>query len=175
MLLAAYAGVWLHGVVVSSRRSGFDPFGPRGRILAQRLGGGDYRGALPLAHELIQEFPDEPELLLAQARIWHGLGAWSQEAEAWEKYVRLSSTPAEACPALAEAHQAGKRDDLALRAYERCVRFDPDDPDRWFDLAWAYERRGRRSDAVIAWRKAAALDPDNPWIAEAIARRAEGQ
>jgi tetratricopeptide (TPR) repeat protein len=172
MLLALYVIVWRGGEPAGSAPRGFDPFEPRARVLAQRLGAAEYQDALPLARELEHSFPADPELLLALARIWHGLRNAAQEVEAWERYVRVSPTPAEACPALAEAYQSMKDDDRAVEAYERCVRFDSDDPDRWFDLAQAYERQGRRLDALTTWRRAAALDPDNPWIHRAIAQSA---
>ena len=97
-LFAAYLGVWLHEMAGNERRPGFDPFAPRARTLAQRLGAGQYQDALPIARELDQAFPDEPEVVLALARVWHGLHAWSSEADAWERYVRVSPTPAEARP-----------------------------------------------------------------------------
>jgi predicted Zn-dependent protease len=174
-LLVLYGAVWLHGVFSTGSRRGFDPFAPRARTLAERLEAGYYRDALSLVHELNQEFPGEPELLRALARIRHGLREWTLEAEAWEQYVRVSPSPAEACPALAEAYQAGNQDDRALHAYERCARFDPDDPDRWFDLAQAYERRGRRGEELTVLRRAAVLDPGNPWVEAAIARPSGGQ
>ena len=42
----------------------------------------------------------------------------------------ISTTPAEACPSLPEAYAAAGQADAALAAYERCARYDPDDPER---------------------------------------------
>jgi Flp pilus assembly protein TadD len=152
----------------------FDPIDSirfcRSRAPSSSASAGRFAEAQPLAETLAHTYPNEPLIAFWRAQIGHGLGRAAAEASAWEDYVRLSTTPAEACPALAEAHARAGRVDAALDAYERCAGFAPDDSDRLIDLGDAYQRAGRSHDAAAAFARALPLDPDNPWLAERLSQ-----
>jgi Flp pilus assembly protein TadD len=169
ILLLVYISIFMRDPLSAFRtRVSFDPLSPRAHVVEQLMAARQYARALPLAVELRRTFPGEPEVVYWIAVIHSGLNDWPSAASAWEEYMRLSSTPGEACPALADAYTRMGDAGEALAAYERCVRFDPTDSDRLFDLAGAYERAGRIVDAVPAYKQAATLDPYNPAIVARI-------
>ncbi|HEV3140334.1 MAG TPA: tetratricopeptide repeat protein [Vicinamibacterales bacterium] len=173
-LLAAYAWTALHGIVIDAlQRNRFDPFLPLARRLEQRIEEQRYADALPIALDLEKTYPSEPLVAYWIGRIRNGLGDRAAEAAAWERYVSISSTPAEACPALPEAYASIGKTGAALDAYTRCASFDPGDPDRLIDLGEAQRRAGRPSDALATLRRAATLDPDNPIVVRRIQSIAE--
>ena len=153
----------------------FDPFASRPRIVEQMIVANQFAQALPLAVELRRSFPNEPQVISWVAVIHRGLKAWVAEASAWEDYVRLSPTPAAACPALPEAYGRLGKVEQALASYERCAKLDPQNADRLFDLGHAYQRSGRASEAIALYRQAAALDPYNPVLTDRIAALSEGR
>lgn len=169
VLLSAYAWTALHGIVADAlHRNRFDPFLPLARRLEQRVEEKRYADALPIALDLERTYPDEPLVAYWIGRIRGGLDDRAAEAAAWEHYVAISSTPAEACPALAEAYAAAGRADAALDAYARCAAFDSTDADRLVDLGDAQLRAGRTREALSTFRRAAAIDPDNPEIGRRV-------
>ena len=170
VLLAAYVAVSMRGRVDGFwRRGQFDPFLPQARAVEQRVGEGRFADALPLAESLRRSYPDEPLIAYWRGRINGGLGNAQAEADAWEDYVRLSGSPEEACPALPEAYAHLHREADALAAYERCARFDADDPDRLTDLGDAYLHAGRVPEAARQYERASILDPHNPFLARRLA------
>jgi tetratricopeptide (TPR) repeat protein len=181
LLLGALAGVYLAaglggriGELLSPNR--FDPFLPIARSVELRIGERRFAEALPLANSLARTYPTEPLVAYWRGQIARGLGDAPAEAAAWEDFVRLSTAPADACPALAEAYARAGKAPEALRAYERCAQFAPDDPDRLADLGDGYARAGRRADAHAAFARALALDPENPALAaRTSALESEGQ
>jgi tetratricopeptide (TPR) repeat protein len=165
-LLAAYAWTALQGVVLDAvHRHRFDPFLPLARRLEQRVEERRFGDALPLALELERSYPDEPLIQYWIGRIQNGLGDRRAESAAWERYVSVSSTPEEACPAWPEALAATGRADAALTAYTRCADFDAGDADRLVDLGDAQLRAGRSDEARTTFRRAETIDPGNPLIA----------
>jgi len=124
-LLGAYVAVGLRPVAGEFLSRGeFDPFLPAVRALEFRVEEARFEEALPLAQDLARVFPAEPEVALMLARVHHGLRDAASEASAWETYVTLSSTPAEACPALPEAYARAGQADAARDAHARCAAFD---------------------------------------------------
>jgi tetratricopeptide (TPR) repeat protein len=153
----------------------FDPLAPRPRIVEQMIVAKQFARALPLVVELRRTFPSEPQIIAWLAMIHRGLSAPRAEASAWEDYVRISGTPAVACPALPEAYARLGDERQALAAYERCVAFDPREPDRLFDLANAYRRSNLTSAALELYRQAASLDPYNPALSQQLSSVSEGR
>lgn len=174
-LLLAYAWTGLQGLVVGAlHRNRFDPFLPLARKLEQRVEERRFADALPIALELEKSYPDEPLIAYWIGRIRNGLGDRTLEAAAWERYVAISPTPEEACPAWPDAIAATGGASAALDAFARCAAFDATDADRLVDLGDAQVRAGRADDARETFRKAALLEPDDPLIASRM-RAAEGQ
>ena len=147
----------------------FDPFEPRPRLVEQLIVAKQYAEALPLAQELRASFPNEPQIVSELATIFRGLNESQAEAAAWEDYLRASGSPEVACPSLPDAYRSAGDLKQALRSFERCLEFDPENADRLFDLADAYERSERSSEALDLYRRAAALDPFNPVVTTRIA------
>jgi Flp pilus assembly protein TadD len=105
--------------------------------------------------------------------VYRGLGDASSEAAAWQQYARLSSTPAEVCPALPLALTKIGDAPGALQAYETCVGWEPDDPERLVDLAAEYERRGRMDLARATYQRVLTADPGDPRIARRMTALAD--
>jgi tetratricopeptide (TPR) repeat protein len=158
-----------------SLRPVFDPLAPRPRIVQQMIVAEQFAQALPLVVELRRSFPNEPQIIAWLAMIHRELSTPRAEASAWEDYVRVSRTPAIACPALPEAYARLGDEQQALAAYERCVAFDPREPDRLLDLANAYRRSNLTSAALELYRQAASLDPYNRALAQQLSSVREGR
>ncbi|HMD36016.1 MAG TPA: tetratricopeptide repeat protein [Vicinamibacterales bacterium] len=165
-LLLAYAWTGLQGFVLGAlHRNRFDPFLPLARRLEQRVEERRFADALPIALELEKTYPEEPLVAYWIGRIRNGLGDRAAEAAAWERYVAISPTPEEACPAWPEAIAATRGAADALDAFARCAAYDPTGANRLVDLGDAQLRAGRADDARETFRKAAVIDPDDPLIA----------
>jgi tetratricopeptide (TPR) repeat protein len=170
-LLLAYAWTALQGLVLGAlHRNRFDPFLPLGRRLEQRVEEGRFADALPIALELEKTYPEEPLIAYWIGRIRNGLGDRAAEAAAWERYVAISSTPEEACPAWPEAIAATGHAAAALDAFARCAAFDATDADRLVDFGDAQLGAGRMDDARATFLRAAVIDPDNPLITSRLQR-----
>jgi len=143
-------------------RGAFDPLALRPHAIEQLIVAGKFAEAAPLVTALRESYPREPIVAEWLARVRGALGDWSGAADAWETYLRLSPSPLAACPALPGAYERLRQTDRALRAYEQCVRFAPDDPERHLDLGRAYQRAGRLELARACYRRAADLDPGDP-------------
>ncbi len=56
----------------------------------------------------------------------------------------------------------------AIRCYERSLRLDASQSNRFYNLALAYEASGNRGRAIASLEKAARLSPDNPKFAQTL-------
>ena len=80
----------------------------------------------------------------------------ADEAAAWERFIDVSPTPVDACPAIGKAYARAGEPRKSLEAFERCVSFDPRNSEQLFFLGLAYEHAGRTADALDRYSKAAA-------------------
>jgi tetratricopeptide (TPR) repeat protein len=162
-LFAAVATLALFGAVVLPRPAPVPAAIAEGdRLAAQSLdavGRGAWAEALAPTTALVERFPNQQVYAERLARVHHALGRPEAEAAAWEKFVAISPTPDDACPALGEAYQRMGDAARALDAFVRCRDFDPGSAELAFHLARAYERRGRWADARRAYEGALAVDP----------------
>lgn len=94
------------------------------------------------------------------ARIHRHLNHPREEAQAWEGVFRLSPTPEDACPDLAQAYDRIPDAEAALRAYERCLEVDPENPDSLLFVGRAYNGAGRKVEARNVLEKALKLAPN---------------
>lgn len=177
MLLAAYLAVVVHlaGGAGADRR--FDALSPQSRSVEQAIEARQFADALPLALEIQRAHADEPLIAYWLATIFRGLDRPRDEVAAWETYIQLSSAPAEACPALADAYERMGDHAGSIVQYQRCVDYDPREPERLVDLAEALERAQSVEQALDAFRAAALLDPRNMMLARRIddlSRRTDG-
>jgi len=157
LLVAGYAWLWL-SIGQSSFDRRFDPLSPRGRHVEQALETGRFADALPLALGIREAFPEQPQVWYWLAEIDRGLDRPREEAEAWDTFVSITPARAAACPEWPQADARAGHDDAAMRGFERCVSFAPDDPERLLDLADALAQRRRMDAARAAYARAAALD-----------------
>jgi tetratricopeptide (TPR) repeat protein len=122
---------------------------------------GRWQAALGPTRALVEQFPTQQVYSDRLARIYFHLGQPVEEAAAWEQFVRSSSTPEDACPAMGQAYlRAGNRD-ASLHAFERCRDFEPSSAEGWFYLGRAYQREGRQADALQTFRESVRVDPQH--------------
>jgi tetratricopeptide (TPR) repeat protein len=162
LLVVGYGWLWL-STARSSTDSGFDPLSPAARYVEQAIETGRYGEALPLALRLrdADGFTSEPQTWYWLAEIYHGLDRPRDEAAAWDAFASMGTAPA-ACPRWPQSHMRAGQQEAALRAYERCVDFAPDDPERLIDLADALASRRQMAAARAVYARAAALDRSDP-------------
>jgi tetratricopeptide (TPR) repeat protein len=167
-LLAAYIAVMVRLTGCSGVDRTLDALAPQSRSVEQAIGQGRFAEALPVALELQRAHEDDPLVAYWLATIFHGLDRPRDEVAAWQTYIRVSTTPLDACPAIAEAYERLGDSARALEQYRRCVDYDPSEPDSLVDLAEASERAHNAGQALAAYRSAALLDPHNPVPARRI-------
>ena len=126
--------------------------------------------ALPLVQRLHDAFPNQDAPIRQLAEIHDRLGHYEAEAALWERYLQVSPTPWDACPALGEAYRKLGRTEASLDAFERCLALAPKNPDFLFYLAHAYDRAGRFQDALRIYRRGVAQAPDYPDLQLGLAR-----
>lgn len=139
----------------------------RSRVL---LRDGRLEDALRLTRSLSLEFPRDPGLWQQAATILARLGRPAEEAAAWERFLSVSSTPHDACPAIGLAYERAGQPGPALAAFERCLGHDERDPDSLFYLGHAYERAGRFEPALALYERGLALAPTYADLALGAAR-----
>ncbi|MGK2858524.1 MAG: tetratricopeptide repeat protein [Thermoanaerobaculia bacterium] len=146
----------------------------------------DWIAAATLSRQLVARDPENHVYLKQLATTLRPLGRYSEEAESWERFMKVAPNPAQACPTIAEAWQKAGRPDRALLAYERCYQLAPQDVDTIFYLARSYERARRARDARALYQKGMELSPgyldmavglgrtylseEKPDVAESLAR-----
>lgn len=129
------------------------------RASRDHFAAGKWGLALTPTQALVDRFPTQQVYSDRLARIYFHLDKPVEEAAAWEQFVKSSSTPEDACPALAQAYvRAGDRAQ-SMKAFERCRDFDPMSAEGWFFLGQAYRRGGRTEEALATFREAVRIDP----------------
>ena len=118
-----------------------------------------YRDALAPTEALVARYPTQHVYLRRLATIYQHLGRRRDEAAAWHRFIDVSPTPWEACPAVSTAHVAANDPAGALAATETCWKVAPFDPDAAFFLGRARERTGNHVDAAAMYRRAMEIDP----------------
>jgi tetratricopeptide (TPR) repeat protein len=101
---------------------------------------GHYADALDPTTKLVERFPSQVVYLDRLARIHGKLDRPADEAADWERFVDVSPTPADACPALGNAYARAGQPEKSLDAFRRCVAFDPRNAELQFFLGLACER-----------------------------------
>ncbi len=168
VLVAGYATM-LVGVRGPAGNRAFDPLEHLGRQVETAIETGRFADALPTARSLRAAHPDDPTVLYWLGEIYRGLDQAANEAAAWRDYARASSTPDDVCPSLPLALTKAGDAAGALGAYEACVTYAPDDPERLVDLAAEYARRGQWDLARTTYQRVRDVDPGDPRIARRIA------
>ena len=117
---------------------------------------GRYADALEPTSRLVARFPLQQAYAERLARIFGKLNRPADEAAAWERFIDVSPTPIDACPAIGDAYARAGQPQKSLEALQRCVSFDPRNSEQLFFLGRAYEHAGRTADAMARYSEAAA-------------------
>lgn len=118
-----------------------------------------FEEARPLAEAMVKAFPGSPVYLRRLAEIQGNLGHPKEEAEAWERFLKVSPTPGEAFPALLNAYHALGQTRPAIEACERVVGLDSTNAELRFYLGRAYEFAKAFAKARDAYGRACELRP----------------
>ncbi len=121
-----------------------------------------FEDARPLAQSMVKEFPNNPIYLRRLAEIQGELGNSREEAEAWEGFMKVSPSPAEAFPALGNAYRRMGRIDRCIEAFQRAVALEPRNSELLFYLGRAYEYGHAYAKALETYKRACSLNPGDP-------------
>jgi tetratricopeptide (TPR) repeat protein len=168
-LLLLYAAPFLgRNGFGSTGAARLDALQPEAREVEHAIAAARFADALRIALDLQKAYPQEPLVAYWLASIYHGLDRPGDEAAAWETYMKRSTAPEEACPAIGQLYERLGDRTRALHEYERCAELDPRQPDRLVDLGEAAERLGEPSVALAAFTRAAQIDPTDPGVADRV-------
>lgn len=119
----------------------------------------NWDAALAPTTALVERFPNQQVFAERQARIFAALNRPADEAAAWERFMRVSPTPEDACPQVAEAYMRAGDAATSLATSERCRDFDPLNGELNYFLGRAYERANLPDKAEAAYREALRVEP----------------
>ena len=120
--------------------------------------GGRGREAVPILRKALRL---NPNLFSANLFLGIELIQMNQPEEAvapLEKALTLDKTNRDALLALASAHYAQKRFDLAAKTYQRETALQPQDADAWFGMGFCFEQIGH-----TGTRRMGEIEPDSPF------------
>ena len=117
--------------------------------------------ALTPIRALAQAYPGNHIYAEQMATVYGHLNKPAEEAAAWEQFVATSPNAYEACPEIGYAYRHAGRLDKAIDAFERCLTYDPDNPEMQFYAAHAAEWKDDWTTAKALYEKSAAADPKN--------------
>jgi tetratricopeptide (TPR) repeat protein len=117
-----------------------------------------YRDALAPTEALVARYPAQHVYLRRLATIYQHLGRPREEAATWQRFIDVSPTPWEACPAVANAYADAHDAAGAFAATEVCWKLAPGDPDAAFALGRVQERVGKHAEAAAMYRRALDID-----------------
>jgi serine/threonine-protein kinase len=174
-LLAPAAWVWQRSRT-SSAAGGAAPFftTASGDYLeaVRRLKRWDQAGNLDQAAQLLEQcLRRDPSFALGHARlaeVWRIRYALNRDKAALENAARHAGEAVRLNADLAPVQVAEGRvqamlghSDLAMAAFERALRLDPNDAEAHQAVARQYERQGRREDAERSFQRALEFDPED--------------
>lgn len=121
---------------------------------------GRFADALPPTLTVHGAYPANLVYLKQLATIYGELDRPEQAAAAWEGFVASSPTPQEACPPIGNAYFRLGLMEKSVEAFERCLAFEPSDPDSVYYLARAHEWRGNIPRARALYEQGLAMAAD---------------
>ena len=98
--------------------------------------------------------PDDPEIGMRLALVFHELGAYSEA-------IAILTGLGNQEPVLAETYLAAGRFDEAANLYEALVASEPGNVDYWLGLGRAYYELGRLPEAIRTLERAVGMAPDH--------------
>jgi len=102
---------------------------------------GKWDRALKPTLKLHAAYPESPVYLPRLGEIYDHLGRFAVESAVWEQFLDRSPTPIEGCPQAGQAYEKQGLSKQAIATFERCLGFQPGNPDSIFYLAHALEPR----------------------------------
>lgn len=121
-----------------------------------------FSDAKPMAESMVKAFPNNPIYLRRLAEIEGELGHSKEEAEAWERFMKVAPSPGEALPALGNAYRRMGQIQQAIGAFERGVALEPRNSELMFYLGRAYEYGKAYAKARDTYKRACTLNPGDP-------------
>ena len=140
------------------------------RTAVEPFRAGRYADALAPTLALSNTFPSSHVYAEQLAVIYHHLDRPKDEAEAWERFIRTSPSPFEACPQIVDAYRRQGLIPAAVDASNRCLAFAPDDPDMMFAAGHAAEWSGNNERSRELYQRALAIDDRNMDVRIGLAR-----
>ena len=126
--------------------------------------------ALAPAQALFAQYPGNHIYAEQVATIHRHLHHDADEAQAWERFIATAPTPSEACPQIGDAYRRMHDPARAVDAFERCLTFEPHNPDLLFYAARAEEAVDKLDRAETLYRHAVDHDARNLDVQLGLAR-----
>jgi len=120
-----------------------------------------FEDALRPTLELYKAYPENSSYIDQLARIYNKLERWSDEAAMWEQYLVYAPIPSDGCPQIGLAYRRLEREDLAYKAFERCLALEENSDNLMF-MGHALERKGKYKEADGLYGKALKRSPGYP-------------
>lgn len=120
---------------------------------------GNWKRALTPTLKLHNAYPESHIYVGQLAEIYGHLERYREEAAMWEEFVVRAPRPIEGCPQLGQAYEKQGLQQQAIAAFEKCLAFEPNNPDSIFYLARALERGGETDRAAALYERGATVSP----------------
>jgi tetratricopeptide (TPR) repeat protein len=113
---------------------------------------GEFELALHPSLELHKQFPQNHVYMEQLATVYGHLRKYADEAAMWEEYLVYSPVPIEGCPQVGVAWRNLGQTAKAMDAFRRCLGFEANNPDVFYQLAYTSERSDPKT-AEATYRK----------------------
>ncbi|MEL6104692.1 MAG: protein kinase [Planctomycetota bacterium] len=135
----------------------------RTMLSAYRMGG-QHQKALPMAKQLVADFPEDDEAWRELAGVRLHLDEMHEATSAFQRCVHLNPSNALGWQGLAWAHFRSGKKDQAIECIEDACRLAPHNDTVLMARAKFYMSDGRQADAVEDLRTALQLRPKSPYV-----------
>lgn len=164
-------GYYLYGLHKKSSAAGMDLTPPAAPAAVAetdtadgKAGAGD-ANATPVAEpEPERATPAGPQGdadIRKQAQQAHAAQQFGEEAKLWQQLLDGSSLPQQACPAVGRAYERAGEMEAAIKAYEKCLSFEPGNVDWLVGFAHVEQTKGDFDRAAALYRQVLAKDAKN--------------
>ncbi len=129
------------------------------QLTSMELEARDYRGALPVAAQLVQAVPESCEAWFNLGVCYHKMGLLEEARQAYQQSLSIQPAGAEANANLGAVLQQLEQVDLAREAYGNALAASPSLPGVLWNLALAAETEGRLEEAETYLQQLLEYDP----------------
>lgn len=130
--------------------------------------GGQRQAALARYDQLLDEYPDNGDVLLARGRTHAWEGNHAQAEEDLRAVVARSPGYADAWSALGDLYRWSERPQQAAAAYGQWLALEPDNPEAWLARGRAWRAAGDNEAASADFHRAAGLGADTSGLLESL-------